>query len=89
MPTPLTKLVQNFHGINTTDLAYAGFVITQHPSDFPEHFVVRLYDMARNLPTVYAALAKDLNEARRLIPLGLTRINRFRMDDPVIVETWI
>lgn len=68
------------------------WVVTDHPSDFPGHFVARRWTIADGAaqPTdVYfhdAALA-PLQE--RLRARGLFRLDRAPGDDPVIVEVWL
>lgn len=63
------------------------FCIYDHPTDYPDHFVVRLWDGEE--PTNTIVLANTLEEARAAIPQGLARFSRTEGDDPKIVETWI
>lgn len=63
------------------------YVIYDHPRDYPNCFVVRLWEGGR--PTLTHVLASSLDHARKQVPHGLTRIPRVPQDDPVIVETWI
>jgi hypothetical protein len=66
------------------------FAIYDHPRDFPEHFVVREWLVAKGLvvPMQEYALASTLDEARAEIPPGMVLIPRFENDDPKIVEVW-
>ena len=64
------------------------FTIYDHPSDCPDGFVVREWDVgADGMTSVQAWVAPDLDTARTAIPRGLARIPRAD-DDAVIVETW-
>lgn len=63
------------------------FTIYDHPADFPDRYVMRMFDADR--PTPYVALADTLEQARNLRPDGADLcVPRAAQDDPVIVETW-
>ena len=64
------------------------YTITKYPDDFPQHFVVRRHT-EKNSPTREFMLARNLQEARALVPPDLILIPRQANDDPVIVESWI
>lgn len=68
------------------------WAIYDHPSDFPEHVVVRKQYALRTgdvLPASIGCLYDYLEEARAdLMPLGLYCLIRHPDDDPAIVETW-
>lgn len=63
------------------------FVVYQNPSDFPEQYVVRLFDLDR--ATIMVMLDTRLYQIRERLPAGLIRMNRSYGDDPSIVEVWI
>jgi hypothetical protein len=67
------------------------WVIFDHPRDFPDKFVIRIQEASasgvRHRPEVW--LRDSLEEARKVIPPGLVRIERDPSDDSVIVESWI
>jgi hypothetical protein len=64
------------------------WVVYDHPSDWPEHYVARLWD--GELPTDDLVLTFDLGLLRKhLAGKGLTRLDRQAADDPKIVETWL
>ena len=71
------------------------WVIYCHPTDYPEHFVVRRHALtARSrdcLSVVYgeARLFTNLADARAVIPQGLQRFGRQKEDQRSIVETWL
>lgn len=62
-------------------------VIYCRPSDYPEHFVARVWDL--NQPTPLIMLSKSLEGLRRKLPVQMIPVHRHKSDDPVIVETWI
>jgi hypothetical protein len=74
------------------DDVLALWTIYDHPTDFPNHYIARLFHVdkqgSRATATVVAA---DSLEALRepLRNIGLTRLPRDPNDDPVIVETWL
>lgn len=79
----------------TTNDRFEMWTIYDHPSDYPDWFVVRCswvegnlaesaYVMAANMAT-----ANTLEAARACIPPGLHCAVRRPDDDPVIVETWL
>lgn len=61
--------------------------IYDHPEDYPDNFVARVWDV--NSPTHLVALADTLEGIRATIPPNMTRMPRSLRDDPVIVEVWI
>lgn len=71
------------------------FVIYDHPTDFPNNFVVRRWHLQMSedgrrisVPSDECQLAESLSAARNLIPSKLTCIPRFDQDDSKIVEVW-
>lgn len=58
-----------------------------NPSDFPDKYVGRLWNMNQSTP--YAIVKDSLEEVREQIPENMIRLERSTQDDPVIVETWI
>ena len=64
------------------------WTVYDHPSDFPDKFVARLF--LNDQPTTAVLVADDLKTIRgQLRNKGFTRLMRAEEDDPVIVETWI
>lgn len=63
------------------------WVIYERPRDFPNSFVVRLWDMDR--PTAQFCVGPSLDVVRDLIPPGATQLSRHPMDEPQIVEVWL
>lgn len=65
------------------------WVIYDHPSDFPNHYVVRVTWGLNKSPI--AQLAPSLESARRIAIDGGASfcLGRAPDDDPVIAESWI
>jgi len=64
------------------------WVIYKSPSDYPGSWVVREHDVPGG-PRQDCDVCTSLNEARKLVPFGLIRIDRFPSDPPQLVETWM
>ncbi|QSM01283.1 hypothetical protein QDA08_gp89 [Microbacterium phage NoodlelyBoi] len=67
------------------------YTIYDHPSDYPEKFVLRAWLIKDGMVTAYepVGLADTLEDARALVPNGRRPIARLQDDDPCIVESWI
>lgn len=63
-------------------------VIYARPVDYPEEFVVRVWDGAAG-PTNLFWIAETLEEARAAIPARFKVLARSESDDPVIVESYV
>ena len=62
-------------------------VIYDHPADFPNEVVARLWDSER--PTEIYEKANSVDDLYAKLPLkGMIRLERLPSDDPVIFETW-
>lgn len=69
-----------------------GYTIYDHPLDYPNDFVVRAWDVKKSGNLVLQNTVtrhETLEQARRRIPEGLSKVPRFLEDDPVIIEVWI
>lgn len=67
------------------------WVIYDHPTDFPDHFVARMHhSLPWPEPTELVMVSPNL-EALRLYyaGCGFTLLPREECDDPVIVESWL
>jgi hypothetical protein len=77
----------------STDVVLPIWVVYDHPRDYPHHYVVRLQWACANgtiRAEPYGYLFVTLADARVWLEhQGLTRLQRFPDDDPVIMETWI
>jgi hypothetical protein len=67
------------------------FVITDHPTDWPDFYVARLrLALPKDTPMPLVIMDRDLERLQETMQaLGLTKLMRSPEDDPVIVETWI
>lgn len=68
------------------------YVIYDHPKDYPDGYVMRRWDIMNGNPHPVAGdavMALTLEEVRRFIPPGLTRIPRYDSDDAPILEVWL
>lgn len=67
------------------------WVIYDHPLDFPDHFVLRVFTIDNSgVPgTGGTATFDTLAEAQDAIPAGAYNIGREPTDDPVILEVWL
>ena len=73
------------------DEALEMYVIYQHPKDFPNYYVARLWKVNADGPvaTQKYRVAATLDEVRGFVPFGKVRIERDPNDEPQIVEMWI
>ena len=68
------------------------YVIYDHPSDYPDHYVVREWRVPPGGPVQVNQdcwLAGSLELAREFVPGGHCNIGRQEEDDPKIAEVWI
>lgn len=64
------------------------WVVYDHPTDFPDHYVARLW--RGETPTTIGIIDRDLERLRdRLEGMGLVKLMPQEGDDPVILETWL
>lgn len=82
-----TLIVPSLEDVDYSGLQMPMFVLYDHPKDFPDKIVVRVWDMDR--PTNIAWLADTLEEARAAMPVHFTRMPRAKTDDDVIIETYV
>ena len=84
-----SKIVDTLKRVDTRGLLLPMAVIYDKPTDFPENYVVRIWDT--NVPTNIAYISDNLEACRKEIrALGLmVCLGRELDDDPCIVEAWI
>lgn len=64
------------------------WVVYDHPRDWPNWYVARLF--IGEAPQDSMMAAKDLDQLRGMLEReGLYRLERMQGDDPVILETWL
>ncbi|AWY05439.1 hypothetical protein HOT42_gp90 [Microbacterium phage Metamorphoo] len=75
----------------TTAEAVWVYTIYDHPSDYPDDYVLRAWRVQDGAVVGYDVSGKhpDLEEVRRMIPEGRHRIGRMQDDDPAILESWV
>ena len=61
--------------------------IYKNPSDYPNLYVARLFDLEKS--TKIITTADNLITIRQKIPKHLERIRRDNEDDPIIIESYI
>lgn len=64
------------------------YCIYKNPSDYPDKFVVRRWD-GLTPETLPLMVSDTLDEARIVIPVGLTKIGRHDTEDISILESYI
>lgn len=84
-----SKIVETFIGLNFQELAkkMPVIVIYDHPTDFPDKYVARLFDL--NQATSLAMVNNSIHQLRERLPYGLIRMARSVHNDPCILEVWI
>lgn len=84
-----SKIVDTLKRVDTRGLLLPMAVIYEKPKDFPENYVVRIWDTTK--PTNIVYVSDDLEKCRKEInELGLMlRMGAENADDPCIVEVWI
>lgn len=98
-------ILENFKGTNLSHvkeictpvtiglLNFPLFAVYEKPEDYPDKYVVRLWQINRQLgkplATRFCIVKDTLEECRQALPGGLYRLGRESSDDPVIIETWI
>jgi hypothetical protein len=68
------------------------WTIFDHPQDYPEMVVARRFEVQQGnsepVSTQDVKLGSSVEEVRRLLPPGLSRIPRDPGDPPSVVESW-
>lgn len=85
----VSVVVENFLGVDwhQKTKVFPNFVVFKNPKDFPDKFVVRLFDGQQ--PTRLVAVKDTLEEARATIPKIFYKVPCSEKDDHIIVETWL
>lgn len=68
------------------------WTIYKHPTDYPDHYVARLFnvDHTGSHPTIELMVSADLKELRSVLTgYGMVAMARSPEDEPQIVETWL
>jgi hypothetical protein len=67
------------------------FVVTDHPTDFPDDYCARLHlSLPRPVAMPFVITDPDLERLRDTLEgLGLVHLDRSPGDDPVVLEVWV
>lgn len=90
-PEPKMKDPQAERPEETPLVKQRQYVICYKTSDYPGKYTVRkhLIFEGRTRPADFLVAFDTLEDARKVVPKGMTRLNRHPSDDPVILEIWI
>lgn len=81
---------QEMHNSTTDTEGLLMWTVTWNSSDYPRQAVARPHLIGRELQALREVVVADsLNELRKKLPAGLTKIDRDPEDDPVIIEVWL
>lgn len=90
---PPSKIVIDIHEPRIYEgIGLPLWTLYDHPSDLPEHYVLRLFDGMTAEPTDKIFIAKSLQEidaALEAVPGRFFRMERHERDDPKIICTFI
>ena len=83
--------MESLRQVDFSDLSFPAIVVYKNPKDYPDAYVARVWEGARNLPTNTLIKRETLQEIRKDIKAAgfTTRLTRTEGEDPVIVETWL
>jgi hypothetical protein len=79
-------IVTSFNQVNINRMKMPFIVIYDHPKDYKNSYVARLFDV--NKPTNIVIVSGNLEELRNKIPKGMVKFNREKEDDEKIVESY-
>lgn len=80
-------ILKSFTNVDFSEIKAAMIVIYDHPKDYPNSYVARIWDMDK--PTNVVVANENLDMLRSLIPNGMGCINKFETDDPCMLEIWL
>ena len=85
-----TKVLKTIKEADTTEIMPMA-VIYRRPKEYPDNYVVRIFDGKTGKPTNLAILRNTLEECREDIrKSGYSAcFSRSKYDDPIIVESWL
>lgn len=85
------KLMESMRQVDFSDLSFPLIVVYRKPKDYPDAYVARVWEGARNLPTNTLIKRETLQEIRKdLRAAGFTtQLTPAAGEDPVIVEIWL
>jgi hypothetical protein len=80
-------VLKNFINVDFSEIKSAMIVIYDHPKDYPNSYVARIWDMDK--PTNVVVANENIYVLRKLIPKNMGCINKFETDDPCMLEIWL
>lgn len=85
----MTKIVDSIKEVDLSDFKLPTIAIYEHPKDYPEYYVARVFDMGKPIDTIIlkdtlAAVQEDVKENTKMM-----FFSRGTEDDPCIVGAWI
>ena len=85
------KLMESMRQVDFSDLRFPLIAVYKKPKDYPDAYVARVWEGARNLPTNTLIKRKTLQEIRKdLRAAGFTtQLTPAAGEDQVIVEIWL
>jgi len=90
---PASEVVTDIHGAHLyRDVGLPMWVLYDHPTDMPDHFVLRLWDGMTNMPTKYifpAPSLEGIDAQCQSIPGRFYLMERFEDDDPKIMGVYL
>lgn len=83
--------MESMRQVDFSDLSFPVIVVYKNPKDYPDAYVARVWEGARNLPTNTLIKREMLQEIRKDIRAAgfATRLTWTEGEDPVIAETWL
>ena len=83
------KLITSIKELDTSNLKVPVIVVYEHPDDYPEYYVARVFNMDK--PTDTIMLKKKLSEIQDDIRANTDMMFMLRgvEDDPCIVGAWM
>lgn len=84
----MREMLTRLHGKYAEHLPM--WVITDHPTDYPDDYVARLH-MSLPVPCATSVMLRrpTIEALRDALPYGLVKLERQVLDDPKIVEVWL
>lgn len=84
-----TKIANSIKEVDLSDFKLPTIAIYEHPRDYPEYYVARVFDVDKQTDTIIlkdtlAAVQEDIKENTKMM-----FFSRGAEDDPCIVGAWI
>lgn len=83
------KITARLEDIDFSGMTLPMWTVYDHPKDYPDKIVARLWEGALNLPTNAVILFDSLEAVRALFEPRYARLTRSPGDDAKIMETYL